>query len=436
MTIPAPLFRTVYNAVLMPLASTAFFIGGLFSKRLAARVHGVQQTWATLLALPKTGPRVWVHAASMGEFEQAKPIVERLKELRPDIQIVVSFFSPSGYEHQKNYAYADAVVYLPIDSPANARRFLSLIAPSAAVFVRYDLWHNHLAELQRRAVPTLLICATVNPDSALLSSALLPFTRRNYSFFTSIYTAGESETERFRLYALSEDARLVTAVDTRFDRIASQVESALARPVLPHSVFGANNIVLVAGSTWEHDEDILLQARAQLSPHMRDHLRFIFVPHQPTEQAVARLMALLPGARRLSDIEQCLQTGQQPEFEHIVVDSVGKLLRLYGHAHCAYVGGGFGAGVHSVTEPAGYGIPLACGPGISRARDALALRDLGALSVIAQTDDARDWLASVVNSSALREQRGALARNYVYANIGYSDTIARHIIDRIEPPRL
>ncbi len=431
MTLPAPLIRMAYNAVLMPLAGAAFFIGKLFNKRLAARVDGVRHTWDVLRALPPGGRRVWFHAASMGEFEQAKSIIERIKEVRPDIRIIVSFFSPSGYEHQKNYRHADAVVYLPLDTPANARRFVGLLAPDAAVFVRYDLWHNHLAELSRRSVPTALICATVNPDSALLSSFFIELTRRSYSFFTAIHTAGESETERFRTYSLATEQQLVTAVDTRFDRIASQVEAAREHPVLPSDLFAPQDIVAVAGSTWEEDEDILLQAYDQLEAHTREHVRLVLVPHQPGQDAVNRLLALLPNAQRLSDIESSMVAGERPVFRHIVVDSVGKLLRLYSHAHCAYVGGGFGAGVHSVTEPAGYGIPLACGPGISRARDAIALRKLGALTVIENVHDAREWLLATATSPSIREKRGGIARNYVYAGVGYSSVIAQQIISEL-----
>ncbi len=434
MPFPAPLIRTIYNAVLLPLAGAAFFIGKLFSKRLAARVHGVRRTWATLEALPAGEPRIWFHAASMGEFEQAKSIIERLKELMPDVQIIVSFFSPSGYEHQKNYKYADAVVYLPLDTPANARRFVELLAPDAVVVVRYDLWHNHLAELHRRSVPTMLICATINSDSALLSSAFIEFTRRSYSFFTTIYTAGESETQRFREHYLATDAQLITAVDTRFDRIAAQVEAARKQPVLPPDLFAPQDVVLVAGSSWEEDEDMLLQARDHLDESARLRLRLIIVPHQPGAETVNRLLALLPDAQRLSDIENTLATGKRPVFRHIIVDSVGKLLRLYSHAHCAYVGGGFRAGVHSVTEPAGYGIPLACGPKISRARDAIALHELGALNIIEHKHDAREWLSAMVDSPSIREKRGSTARNYVHTDVGYSDVIAQRIIGEIQKP--
>jgi 3-deoxy-D-manno-octulosonic-acid transferase len=423
----------LYNAVFLPLAKTAFFVGGSINDKLARRVRGVAASWDILRSLPRAkGPRIWFHAASMGEFEQAKPVIEKLKEQRPEAQIIVSFFSPSGYDNQKNYSFADAVVYLPLDTRGTMRRFVSLLKPDAAVFVRYDIWFNVLAELHRQHIPALLICATLNPASFLLSSTLAAFTRKAYSFFTKIYTAGIGETEQFIQHRLVNPEVLITAADTRFDRILSQVQHAAEHPVLPPELFSPGDIVLVAGSTWEPDEDVLLQAYERLSEPYRSKLRIIMVPHEPNETTVARLLARLPGAAKLSTIEAAIQNNTTPEFTHIIVDSIGKLLRLYNHAHCAYIGGGFGVGVHSVTEPAGYGIPLACGPAISRARDAIALHNRGALYVVKDGNDATEWLTSILSSPSTREKRGSVALEYLHSATGYSTTIARDILHYTE----
>lgn len=429
MRLPSSFITLLYNAVFLPLAEAAFFVGSFINNKLALRVRGIATSWDTLRTLPKaTGSRVWFHAASMGEFEQAKSVIESLKEQCPEAQIVVSFFSPSGYENQKHYSFADAVVYLPLDSRRTMRRFVSLMKPDTAVFVRYDIWPNVLAELQKQHIPALLICATLNPDSFLLSATLAAFTRRAYEFFTKIYTSGIDETERFIAHKLVAPEVLITAADTRFDRIMAQVQRAADNPVLPPSLFAPGNIVLVAGSTWEPDEDILLQAYDRLSEPHRSKLRLILVPHEPNENTVTRLLARLPGSERLSVIETAVLRNSQPEFTHIIVDSIGKLLRLYGHAQGAYIGGGFGVGVHSVTEPAGYGVPLACGPAISKARDAIALHDRGALSVVHTADDATEWLTSLLSSPSIREKHGLVAREYLHTATGYSATIARDIL--------
>lgn len=422
------LIACFYNAVVLPLASTALVVGSWFNKKLALRVRGARQSWARLEQLPPaTGKRVWFHASSMGEFEQAKPIVEALKQRAPATQIVVSFFSPSGYEHQKNYSFADAVLYMPLDTIANARRFITRLQPDAAVFVRYDIWRNHLAALHRNNIPALLVCATLNPTSLLLSDMFLAFTRSTYKLFSAIYTAGESETQKFASFALASAPKLHTSADTRFDRIAAQVSSAREHPVLPHDLFPPSDIVCMAGSTWEPDETMLIQAYNSLDSTIRSALRLVLVPHEPTAETVQRLLAALPNAQTLSSIEQELHNGRQPNGKHIVVDSIGKLLRLYTHAHGAYIGGGFGDGVHSVTEPAGYGIPLACGPAISRARDAIALREHGALSVLTTVQETSAWLTALCTSPAMREQHGNIARNYVYSSVGHSTAIANDI---------
>lgn len=418
----------LYNAVLLPLASAAFFIGSWFSKKLDLRVRGVHASWLQLAQLqPAVGKRVWFHASSMGEFEQAKPIIEALKKQHPHIHIVVSFFSPSGYEHQKNYSFADMVLYMPLDTIANARRFVSLLQPDAAVFVRYDIWRNHLAALHRNGIPTVLVCATLNPKSLLLSATFLAFTRSTYNLFSAIYTAGKSETQRFTEFAIAAAPRLQTSVDTRFDRIAAQVQHAREHPVLPRNLFAPTDIVCMAGSTWEPDETMLLQAYNSLHENIRAVLRLVIVPHEPTVNTVQRLMAALPNAKTLSSIEQEIQNNQQPVFKHIIVDSIGKLLRLYTHAHGAYIGGGFGDGVHSVTEPAGYGLPLACGPDISRARDAIALHERGALTVLNTVQETSAWLTELCTSATMREQQGTIAHNYVYSSVGHSTAIANDI---------
>lgn len=429
------LLACLYNAVVLPLAGAAFFVGAQFNKKIAARVRGVRESWLRLAQLPRaSGKRVWFHASSMGEFEQAKPIVEALKKHHPSLQIVVSFFSPSGYEHQKNYSFADAVVYMPLDTVANARRFVALLKPHAAIFVRYDIWRNHLAALHRSSIPSMLVCATLNPKSLLLSDAFLAFTRSTYNLFSRIYTAGASETQRFAEFGITAAQQLSTSVDTRFDRIAAQVQHAREHPVLPHHLFAPTDSICMAGSTWERDETMILQAYSALSDDIRHQLRLVIVPHEPTTEAVQRLIAALPNAKTLSSIEQEIQSNQLPLFKHIVVDSIGKLLRLYAHAHGAYIGGGFGDGVHSVTEPAGYGIPLACGPAIGRARDAIALRERGALTVLNTTQETSAWLTELCTSAAMREHHGNIARNYVYSSVGHSTIIANDIWQCLHTP--
>jgi 3-deoxy-D-manno-octulosonic-acid transferase len=422
--------------MVVPILHIAFFIAALVNRKARLRRSGVRQTWRILAdgrrlpTLAESEQRIWFHAASMGEFEQVKPIIEQIKLHAPTVQIVVSFFSPSGYEHQKNYELADVVVYLPLDSKQAAKRFLDYVQPSCAVFARYDLWQNMLFALKDRSVPTILVAATLNEQSPLLRfSAGRTYLRAVYNLLTSIYTAGESETVKFERLGITTP--IITSADTRFDRIAAQVALAQKEGAqslgLSESFFAEDDVVLVLGSSWKPDEDCIIEAAHRLETSLQQRLRLIVVPHEPTEAAIARLHKLLPNSKCFSDLQGNDTLLAPPQ--HVIMDSVGKLLRLYALADAAYIGGGFGQGVHSVAEPAGYGIPLASGANIGRARDAIALQSKGALTLIRTPDDAYKWLSTMLQSSETREKQGLIAHHYIHAGLGWSENIARVILN-------
>lgn len=373
------------------------------------------------------GKTIWFHSASMGEFEQAKPIIERIKSRNQEIKIVVTFFSPSGYENQKSYTFADAILYIPIDSRSNAKLFIDAFKPDLAVFTRYDAWFNHLKELHKRGISAFLICGTMPPNSPFLWKIFREFTGTLYSYFSHIFTAGSDETAIFQSLKLSSE--ILTSADTRFDRISYQVALAKQNPILPENTFPKEAIVLVIGSSWKEDEDVFLPAIARLRSEKFDLVRMVIAPHEPTPETIANLLEKLPNSLLLSEIiDNPLGTSTN---KTIVVDSIGKLLRLYAHADIAYIGGGFGAGVHSVGEPAGYGIPLASGVRIERARDAVALEKLGALTVVSSSEECYQWLKKMCESKAIRQNIGEISARYVQERIGWSDKITDRIICRI-----
>lgn len=430
-----------YNAMAVPVLHIAFFLATLVSRKARLRRSGLNEIWKTLTHLPQTQAgerRIWFHAASMGEFEQVKPIIERIKAHPPQTQIIVSFFSPSGYQHQRGYALADAVVYMPLDGKQATKCFLDHVQPDAVVIARYDVWWNMLTILQSRSVPTFLVCATLNEKSVLLRIALgRAYLRALYGLLTHIFTAGVGETAKFQVLGITTP--LTTAADTRFDRIAAQVASqstirseTAERLGLGASFFADDDTVLVLGSSWKSDEDCVLEAMQRLEQPLKERLRLVIVPHEPTEVAVKRLRAVIPDSEVLSKFQG---NSVEEDVRHIIVDSVGKLLRLYALADVAFIGGGFGAGVHSITEPAGYGLPLACGGNIGRARDAKALYEEGALSLIHNPEEMYAWLYGMLTSPETRKKQGTIAHRYIHAGLGWSEKIAEHIIEKIESNR-
>jgi len=367
---------------------------------------------------------IWFHAASMGEFEQAKPIIEKLKSERDDIQILCSFFSPSGYENQKHYKYTDAVVYMPPDSMKNVRAFLDRFQPDAAVFIRYEIWHNFLRELHKRKTPLFLVAATF-PRIPVPLELVKQFFSLNFSFFDTIFTVDERHTTRFE--ALDVNSELITLTDPRFDRIAAAVKNAREHPILPRSLFDSQ-LVLVAGSCWEPDENILIPAINELNLNNFVY-QCIFVPHEPSARHISELQSKVDSvllSDLLSDISAPEKIKARIRKKHIVVDSIGKLLALYSVADAAYIGGAFGTGVHSVTEPAGYSIPIACGTNMKNSPDAVKLKELKALEVLKKQEDAIDWLKKLLAQDK-RTKLGTIAGEYINSNTGSTKIVVGHL---------
>jgi 3-deoxy-D-manno-octulosonic-acid transferase len=423
--------RFLYNAVAIPFLQIASFVAAFFNAKARKRWQGERQTWKILAELPRGERNLWFHAASLGEFEQLIPIIERVKRLQPSVGIVVSFFSPSGYEPRCSYPLADAVVYLPLDSRRNARRFVNLVKPMYVVVARYDAWWNMLEAVRSYGSEAILVSATLNEASLLLRTAFgRAYVRMVYGLFTTMYTAGESETVKFQRLDIKLDSdfpTIITAADTRFDRIAEQVQAAQSQPneVIPNGFFAGEDFVLVLGSSWEADETVVFAGISLMEEPLRKSLRLVIVPHEPAPAVVQRLLTSLPQSEVLSVLQE-KQWSNAPE--HIIVDSIGNLLRLYGFANAAYIGGGFGSGVHSVAEAAGYGLPLACAPRVDRARDAEALHTLGALTIIHTAQDVCTWLTELMQSLETCRAQGALAYDYVHRNRGWSDRIAERLV--------
>lgn len=397
---------------------------------MAAEVSDREQ----LQQLSQKNTRFWFHAASSGEFEQIKPIIERLKDRDPYSQIVVTFFSPSGFEAHHTYPLADLILYLPLDTIKNVRLLLSTINPRCVVIARYDLWWNLIHCLYHAQIPVILVCATLNESSL---AARIPFIKtmymEMYSLLSAIYTAGWSETEKFRKFGVKTN--IITAGDTRFDRIISMVLRNKQQPpdLIPQEWFSANDKIVVLGSSWAADEKIMLPAIGRLIQEGIS-VKVIVVPHNPNVQTIQKSQQYILEYLPIPSLSVLLSEIQNPKLTrkpsgcHIVVDSIGKLLQLYCYAHCAYIGGGFGSGVHSVTEPAGYGIPLAAGPNIRRARDAQYLQEQGALTVIRTTEECYRWLFTMLTNSIVYLQHAQSAHRYIHQTSGWSDTITTDIL--------
>ena len=423
----------LYNLIFIPFGLLLLRILSYINPKVRRRESAWRHIFTEFLANRKPARKtVWFHAASMGEFEQAKPVIELLKEHDNSIEIVCTFYSPSGYENQKKYKYADSVLYMPFDSKARIERFVRAINPTVAVVVRYEIWFNYLHAVQSLGIPFFLICGTRPGSTALAKPVLRSYAKQCYSCFTSILTVGKEHSDYFRSIGLGTITETMT--DTRFDRICRSVESSAANPILPRSIFPQEEKILVAGSTWEPDESVIIDAVAHLRSNAGG-VRCVFVPHEPTDEHLDKLESRLSSSIRLSSVLSLMESGisldlvkREISGKDIVVDSIGKLLRLYSIADFAYIGGAFGAGVHSVTEPAGYGIPLATGSGYHNSPDAANLVAIGALVSVSCSAELALWLHDMVSLPDSRERAGTAARDYVYSGSGSSPIVAERII--------
>lgn len=411
----------LYQSLALPVLRMLICVLAPFNAKVRQRRDKEESIWKSAASILATDQRrrIWFHAASMGELEQLLPIIERLRELRPDLCFVSTCTSPSGREHAARQACIDHALYLPLDWQRAMRKFVAAIDPLIVIIDRYDLWPAMISELHRRSVPIHLINATM-PSSARWPLAQ-GFTRRLYEMISRLTAV--SPLDAAQLGDLLERP-VHWQPDTRLDRVMERVQrSATSSPILPEW----SGKTLVLGSTWPDDETMMLTAFAATP---RVNWRLVIVPHEPSESAL-RSIEQRVSCRRLSQ----LVNGLSADTPHILVDSVGRLLEIYSSATAAYVGGGFGAGVHSLAEPAGFGVPLACGPRIERSRDAAPLVATDALQVLTGINDARRWLRHI-DDPVYRNATRHACRDYISKNTGSSAAYLQVILTELptSPP--
>ncbi|RNA65252.1 3-deoxy-D-manno-octulosonic acid transferase [Prosthecochloris sp. ZM_2] len=420
-------FAVFYN-ICIPVIAAAARIAAVVSPRLRTwfrvRTALFDELERSVVTAGSRGPTIWFHAASAGEFEQARPLIGSLKTSVPDCRIVVTFQSPSGYDLRRNYPDADLVVYHPADTLRNARRFVRLVQPDAVVVMRYDFWFNHLACAKRSGAALILAGAVLRNGSVYQKPVVQAVYRRIFSLFDRIYTVSDTDKERFEeSFGLSG---VVTAGDPRCDQVMQRKNSASISGNLKTAC--ANRTVLVAGSTWKADEDILLPALNG----WREEIAVIIVPHETDTGNIRRLERELQ-ERNLS--YSLFSQGIDDAFSPgniLVVDTRGMLAELYSIASIAYIGGGFGINVHNTLEPAVYAIPVLFGPNHQNSREAGELIEAGGAMEITSSNDLRQRLRSLVRDPSERRRTGDRAGRFVTERLGATAMICSGILEEVD----
>ncbi|MFH0990294.1 MAG: glycosyltransferase N-terminal domain-containing protein [bacterium] len=409
----------IYNIIVLPIFWSLLRILSIFNpkirKGLEVRKSLFEDLRKNAANLGKAA-RVWVHVSSLGEFEQAKPIITALKQRHPKVDIIVSFFSPSGYEHSKNIKTVSLITYLPFDSVSNARQFLDVLSPSVAIMIRYDLWPNHIWELERRKIPILIANGAMRANSSRLLPVIRNFHHYLYAPVKAILTVSASDYAAYKQLNLP-NTEVETIGETRYDQVVRRREEARTKHLIPESLLNQKEVFIV-GSSWEEDETILIPAYSRLA-NKDPHAIMILVPHEPTLSTLERLETTLEAHQLRSIRFSCLNDYSNENV--ILVDSIGILMGLYQYGIVAYVGGSFKQGIHNVLEPAVYGIPLLYGPKHENSHEAKILLQRGGASLVTSVEECSRQLERLFSDAESRKRAGQECLQLVEQSVGATE---------------
>jgi len=379
----------------------------------------------------RVSPLIWIHCSSLGEFEQGRPVLDGIRKEYPTSKILLTFYSPSGYEAQKNYVGADYIFYLPPDSKRNAKRFLDIVQPQFVLWIKYDYWYYYLSELKHRKIPAILVSGVFRKDQ--------PFFKwygrlHRYMLESFSHLLVQNEGSKALLKGLGFTENVTVCGDTRFDRVV-QITSQFS-PIPGIEEFCGNKNVIVAGSTWDADEEEL-DHYANSNPQ----IRFIIAPHEVDEDHLKETEKLFKNSVRYSE---WINKGQEAKGKRqnepfnedagnnvLIIDNIGMLSRLYKYATIAYVGGGFGDdGVHNVLEAAVYGKPVVFGPVFEKYIEAIELIDEGGGFTVENALELEKLFDELFSDKQLYKETSEASRNYVYTKKGATDKILQFIQEK------
>jgi 3-deoxy-D-manno-octulosonic-acid transferase len=384
-------------------------------------VDGRKSVFETLAkTIHATDKTIWFHAASLGEYEQGIPVIEAIKQQFPTHKIVVTFFSPSGYEVRKNNTIADVTVYLPLDTISNAKQFIKIVHPEMVFFIKYEYWPNYLNELKNQNIKTYLISGILRENQAFFKW-YGAFYRKALKTFDYFFVQNESSKNLLQSIGFNN---VKVSGDTRFDRVVSILERDNSLNFIEQ--FKDNKTTIVIGSSWPKDESLLVNYINQSS----DDVKFIIAPHNIKQEQILNLKNQIEKKTILfsENVEPLLIASVQ-EYNVFIIDTIGILTKIYSYADIAYVGGGFGnPGVHNILEPATFGVPVVIGPNYSHFAEATALVNMGGCISIQNQNQLNEAFDLLLHNEDERLEKGHICSTFVQMNKGATQTIMNHIL--------
>ena len=422
------LWKTLYNTLVIPALTVGFYTAARFSPKIREGLAGRRSVFDSiqdqLSSARKLHRTVWFHFTSVGEFEQAKPLIETLKD---EARIVLTYFSPSVHPNVASYPHHDAAIYLPLDTSRNAKRLFQIIKPSLLIFSKFDIWPNLVWCAAKRRVPTVLIAGTLHPKSKRLASFVRPFFRDVHRHISVHCVISEDDAQRFRTIC-PPCAQIEVTGDTRFDRVYQRAIAVNGTTELFPGQSTLHRPILIAGSTYLEDEQVVLEAYRRLrentshNPDRNNLPHLILVPHEPTAERIDEIQTQLD---RLEISWVCFSELQEGvdlnQIDVIVVDTVGLLAQLYRLGDVAFVGGSFHGSVHNVMEPAAMAKPILFGTTIHNAYEAGILKARGAAQLVNNAQEMAEALTSLLSDATKRTHMGQIGKQVIEENLGASD---------------
>jgi 3-deoxy-D-manno-octulosonic-acid transferase len=381
-----------------------------FNKKAKLWIQGRQH-----IIYPAFEQSIWFHFASLGEFEQGRPVLEQLRNTHPQRKIIITFFSPSGYEIRKNTPLADAVFYLPLDTAGNARKFIKAINPSIVVFTKYEYWYYFFREINKRNISLYIISGIFRPNQVFFKW-YGGLHRKMLGFVSHFFVQDEQSKQLLTSLNIN---KVTISGDTRFDRVWTNTEHSKTLPEI--ASFKNNQKVFIAGSTWPADEQLIMALTYQYPDW-----KFIIAPHEISKENIDDLVKLLPENSAIK-YSQLTALNPQSNTQTLIIDNIGMLSALYQYGDIAYIGGGFGAGIHNTLEAAAFGLPVIFGPNYAKFKEAKDLIATGAGFTVNGADELNKITGTLINDKFHRLSAGKKAKDYVTGNVGATGIIVEYI---------
>ena len=407
--------QILYNISIF-ISSIFIWFAQFFSTKMKLFVSGRKGVFKILKSSIKAKDKtIWFHCASLGEFEQGVPLMEALKNTYIDFKLIITFFSPSGYEVKKNNSIADVIIYLPLDTPSNSKRFIQLVHPSLAIFIKYEFWPNYLFQLKKNSIKTILVSGLFR-ENQMFFKPYGSFMRNALNSFDHFFVQDIASEKLLHQIKFNN---VTVSGDTRFDRVANQLQQDNNLDFV--SEFKQDSLCIVCGSTWPEDEQVLLDYINSSSPTVK----FIIAPHKINaskidvfRESIQKKVILYSekGNKTLSG------------FSVLIIDTIGLLTKIYSYADIAYVGGAMGiTGLHNILEPITFGVPIVIGENFEKFPEAKTLLKMKGLFTISNTTECSQILTRLVADEEYRNNAGVIAKQYAKSNIGASKKVVDYI---------